>query len=140
MLLPIDGKPLILHTLERALEARSVDRVIVATDDERIREAVSAADCEAVMTSKNHRSGSDRIAEVAEKLPEGSVIANVQGDEPTISPQTIDRAVQALLEDDTADVALVDEFLHLVHEPLAGDPELLLRLLRLNCHLRTPLS
>jgi len=121
MLLPIDGKPLILHTLERALEARSVDRVIVATDDERIREAVSAADCEAVMTSKNHRSGSDRIAEVAEKLPEGSVIANVQGDEPTISPQTIDRAVQALLEDDTADMSTSFEPIESLGELLNGN-------------------
>ena len=96
MLREISGKPLILHTLERAASARTVSRVIVATDDERIFDVVAAAGGEAVMTSPEHNSGSDRIAEVAEKLPEGSIIVNVQGDEPLISPETIDRAVNAI--------------------------------------------
>jgi len=80
MLLPIAGKPLILHTVERAKGARSVDRVIVATDDERIFDAIIGSGNEALMTRQDHQSGSDRIAEVAESLPEGSIIVNVQGD------------------------------------------------------------
>ena len=96
MLLDIAGKPLILHTLAQAKKARTVSRVIVATDDQRIFDVITANDGEAVMTSPEHRSGSDRLAEVAETLPEGSIIVNVQGDEPLISPDTIDAAVEAL--------------------------------------------
>jgi len=97
MLMPIAGKPLIVHTVERAKAAKTVDRVIVATDDERIFSAVRESDNEAVMTRADHTSGSDRIAEVAESLPGGSIIVNVQGDEPLISPETIDAAVEAML-------------------------------------------
>lgn len=102
MLLPIAGKPLILHTVERAGEAASVDEVIVATDDERIRDVVVSAGCRAVMTSAEHQSGSDRIAEVARDLPDGAIIVNVQGDEPLIAAQTIDIAVGAMSDDGTA--------------------------------------
>ena len=109
MLLPIAGKPLILHTLERAASANLVDRVIVATDDERIRDAVHEAGGEVVMTSANHQSGTDRIAEVAIDLPEGSTIVNVQGDEPLISPETIDSAVEALVGDAEADMSTTCE-------------------------------
>jgi 3-deoxy-manno-octulosonate cytidylyltransferase (CMP-KDO synthetase) len=109
MLLDIAGKPLILHTLEQARKAETVSRVIVATDDERIFDAVIEAGGEAIMTSTDHASGSDRIAEVAENLPERSLIVNVQGDEPMISPDTIDAAVNALLEDDSADIATTCE-------------------------------
>lgn len=96
MLLLIAGKPLILHTLEQAKKASNVDRVIVATDDERIFDVVTASGNEVVMTSPDHQSGSDRLAEVAKDLPEGSIIVNVQGDEPLISPETIERAVDAM--------------------------------------------
>ena len=106
MLLPIAGKPLVVHTAERAREAKSVDGVIVATDDERIREVVEAAGLRAVMTSPEHQSGSDRVAEAARDLPETSVIVNVQGDEPLISPESIDRAVNAILESDADIVTL----------------------------------
>lgn len=109
MLLEIAGKPLILHTLEQARKARTVSRVIVATDDQRIFDAVTAAGGEAVMTSPDHRSGSDRLAEVAATLPEGSIIANVQGDEPMISPDTIDAAVNAFITDPRADIATTSE-------------------------------
>jgi 3-deoxy-manno-octulosonate cytidylyltransferase (CMP-KDO synthetase) len=109
MLLEIAGKPLILHTLGQALKARTVSRVIVATDGERIFDAVCAVGGEAVMTSAHHRSGSDRIAEVVAGLPEGSIIVNVQGDEPTISPETIDAAVIALIKDEKADMATTCE-------------------------------
>lgn len=109
LLLPIAGRPLILHTVDRAKEATTVSRVIVATDDQRIFDAVTAAGHEAVMTSPDHRSGTDRVAEVAERVPEGSVVVNVQGDEPVISPDTIDAAVNAILSDDTTDIATTSE-------------------------------
>lgn len=118
MLREIGGKPLIVRTMERARLARSVDRVIVATDDERIRDAVISAGGAAAMTSPDHQSGSDRIAEVAVTLPEGSIIVNVQGDEPLISPETIDRAVGALMDDPTADILTVCEPLTSLHDEL----------------------
>jgi 3-deoxy-manno-octulosonate cytidylyltransferase (CMP-KDO synthetase) len=95
-LLPIAGKPLVLWTVERALAARHVNRAIVATDDERIFEAVTSAGFEAMMTRSDHASGTDRVAEVAQAFPEAQLIVNVQGDEPLISPETIDRAIEAL--------------------------------------------
>ncbi len=113
MLLDIAGRPLILHTLGQTMKARTVSRVIVATDDERIFDVVIQSGAEAVMTSPDHASGSDRLAEVAANLPESSIIVNVQGDEPMISPDTIDAAVEALLGDDEADIATTCE-------PIAG--------------------
>ncbi len=109
LLLEIAGKPLIIHTLRQAEKAQSVSRVIVAADDEQIFDAVQINGGEAVMTSASHRSGSDRVAEVAESLPEGSIIVNVQGDEPMISPSTIDAAVEALIDDENADIATTCE-------------------------------
>lgn len=109
MLLPLNGKPLILHTLERARSAKNVSRVIIATDDERILRVVEENGCEAVLTSKNHQSGSDRIAEVAANLPENSIIVNIQGDEPLISPKTIETAVDVMLADETTDIATTCE-------------------------------
>ncbi len=118
MLLEIAGKPLIVHTADRAREAGSVSRVIVATDDERILEAVENAGHEAVMTSDEHQSGSDRVAEVAEGLPDGSVIVNVQGDEPVISPATIDQAVRALINDPSAEMATTFEKIESIEDLL----------------------
>jgi 3-deoxy-manno-octulosonate cytidylyltransferase (CMP-KDO synthetase) len=94
-LLDIAGKPLILWVAERALAAHSVSRVIVATDDQRIFDAVTAAGFEAIMTRSDHASGTDRVAEVARDL-DAEIIVNVQGDEPLIEPETIDRAVRQL--------------------------------------------
>ena len=97
----LGDKPLILHTLEQAKKAKNVSRVIIATDDERIFRVVSESGHEVVMTADSHQSGSDRIAEVAENLPENSIVVNVQGDEPLISPRTIEKAVDALLKDES---------------------------------------
>jgi 3-deoxy-manno-octulosonate cytidylyltransferase (CMP-KDO synthetase) len=98
-LLEIAGKPMICWVVERALAARNVSRAIVATDDARITEAVKSAGYEAVMTGAHHKSGTDRIAEVAASLEEADIIVNVQGDEPLISPVTIERAIDALGEE-----------------------------------------
>ncbi len=95
VLLEIDGKPMICWVTERAMEARNVARVIVATDDERIVDVVRSAGGEAVMTSADHPSGTDRLAEVAEALDDTEIIVNLQADEPLISPQTIERAIEA---------------------------------------------
>jgi len=84
---------------ERALAARNVDRVIVATDSDSIVEAVQAHGLEVVMTSDSHASGTDRIAEVAQKIPDAEIIVNLQGDEPLIAPETIERAVDRMHEE-----------------------------------------
>jgi len=97
-LLEIAGKPMICWVVERALAARNVSRAIVATDDERIVNAVKSAGYEAVMTRGDHRSGTDRIAEVAASLKDVDIIVNVQGDEPLISPETIERAIKSIGE------------------------------------------
>lgn len=94
-LLPIAGKALILWVAERARAARTISRVIVATDDARIFETVTAAGFEAMMTRGDHSSGTDRVAEVARDL-DAEIIVNLQGDEPLIEPETIDRAVRQL--------------------------------------------
>ena len=121
LLLPLNGKPLILHTLEQAKKARNIDRVIVATDSEEILKIIEASGNEVVLTSKNHQSGSDRIAEVALNLPENSIIVNVQGDEPTISPQTIESAVEAILQDVSIDIATTCEKIEDYKDVLSPD-------------------
>jgi 3-deoxy-manno-octulosonate cytidylyltransferase (CMP-KDO synthetase) len=121
MLLPIAAKPLVLHTVDRAREAATVDEVIVATDDRQIFEVVTASGHRAMMTSPEHQSGSDRIAEVANDLPEGSIIVNVQGDEPVISPATIDRAVKALINDPSAEMATSCEPIESLADLLNGN-------------------
>ena len=103
-LLEIAGKPMICWVVERALAASNVTRAIVATDDERILKAVRSAGYEAVMTSSHHRSGTDRIAEVASSLADADIVVNVQGDEPLISPQTIEHAIVAMGEGERADI------------------------------------
>ncbi len=97
-LIDIAGTPMILRVVERARLAPSINRVIVATDDERVFQTVINAGEEAVMTSPDHRTGTDRLAEVAAKLDAG-IIVNVQGDEPFIEPSTIEAAIAPLLAD-----------------------------------------
>ena len=121
LLLAINGKPLILHTLEQAKQAANVSRVIVATDDERILTAVKESGNEAVITSSDHKSGSDRIAEVAQDLPQGTLIVNVQGDEPMISPRVIERAVEAMKADDSIDICTTCEKIENYGDVLSPD-------------------
>jgi len=97
MLASETGKPLVQHVYERAAKAQRIECVIVATDDQRIAEAVMQFGGQAVMTSPDHANGSSRIAEVAATL-DADVIVNVQGDEPEIEPAVIDRAVATLAE------------------------------------------
>jgi 3-deoxy-manno-octulosonate cytidylyltransferase (CMP-KDO synthetase) len=97
----LHGRPLIAHVVDRALEA-GANRVVVATDDVRIAEAVAALEVEVAMTSPEHPSGTDRLAEVARQLalPEGMIVVNLQGDEPLAPPSGIRTAVAALRNSD----------------------------------------
>lgn len=89
---------MIAHVYDRAASARLVDAVLVATDDERIAEAVDRFGGTAVMTRADHPSGTDRLAEVANALT-ANIIVNVQGDEPLLDPAAVDAAIAPLLED-----------------------------------------
>ena len=94
----IGGKPMIQHVYESASKAAGLDRVLVATDDRRIEQTVHDFGGEVVMTSKNHASGTDRLAEVARKIRADWVV-NVQGDLPFIRAETITRALRPLRRD-----------------------------------------
>jgi len=109
-LLDIAGRPMVVRVVERALAARSISRAVVATDDARVAEVVRAAGFEAVMTRADHASGSDRLAEAAAAVGGAyEIVVNVQGDEPLISPRTIDAAVAALAADAGAQVSTTCE-------------------------------
>src|SRR4030066_2257413 len=93
------GKPMIQHVYEGVRQSKLIDEVIVATDDQRIIEAVQSFGGKAVMTSPTHFTGTDRVAEIAKKL-KSEIIVNVQGDEPLIKGNIIDKAIRPLLSDD----------------------------------------
>ena len=93
----ICGKPMIQHVYERAQESQRLDTVVVATDDQRIVDAVKAFGGEAMMTSLDHQTGSDRIAEVA-RAYDCDIVVNIQGDEPLIMPEIIDEIIDALID------------------------------------------
>jgi len=92
------GKPMIQWVYEGVAQSKLIDQVVVATDDQRIMEVVQSFGGKAVMTSRDHPTGSDRVAEVARKL-RAEIIVNVQGDEPLIKGHIIDKAIQPLLTD-----------------------------------------
>ena len=104
-LLEACGKPIIQWVWEKGSKCKRIDRVIVATDDERIFNACKNFGAEVEMTSADHKSGSDRIAEVASRHPEIGYIINVQGDEPLIEPANIELVRKGVVEDDTADIS-----------------------------------
>lgn len=104
-LIEVNGKPIIQWVYEKAQQAKLADMIIVATDDERIFNAVKAFGGEVEMTSADHKCGSDRIREVVEHHPEISYIVNLQGDEPLIKPESIDAVARNVIEDDNADIS-----------------------------------
>ncbi|MCU1267532.1 MAG: 3-deoxy-manno-octulosonate cytidylyltransferase [Acidobacteria bacterium] len=112
---------MICRVVERALAARRVSRVIVATDDLRVMQAVNAAGYEAIMTRSDHASGTDRLAEVASTLADFEIVVNVQGDEPLISPETIDCAVDALVQDRNCAIATTWERITEIDDVLSPD-------------------
>jgi 3-deoxy-manno-octulosonate cytidylyltransferase (CMP-KDO synthetase) len=97
------GKPMIQRVYERAINAKNINELIVATDDQRIFDVVINFGGKVVMTAQ-HPTGTDRIAEVAKKS-DADIIVNIQGDEPLIDPAMIDEAVQPLLDDEKVDLA-----------------------------------
>jgi 3-deoxy-manno-octulosonate cytidylyltransferase (CMP-KDO synthetase) len=103
-LTPILGEPMIQRVYRRAEQALRVGSVWVATDDARIAEAVEGFGGNAILTSPEHPTGTHRVIEAAERVG-GDPVVNLQGDEPLIRPGQIDRVVEALEEDPTADLA-----------------------------------
>ena len=103
----IAGKTLVHRVYERACLAKVPETVIVATDHEEIEKEVKSFGGHVVMTSVNHPTGTDRLAEVAAKLPQYDIIVNVQGDEPLIDPDVIDRLAQDLMDHEDLDMATV---------------------------------
>jgi len=97
----INGKPMIQHVVERGLESSARD-VVVATDDQRIADTCEAFDATVCMTGNQHRSGSERIAEVCDIMdwPDDTIIVNLQGDEPTMPAQLIDQCARLLIDSD----------------------------------------
>jgi 3-deoxy-manno-octulosonate cytidylyltransferase (CMP-KDO synthetase) len=95
----IAGKPLLRHVFERSRKAKCLDRLVIATDDVRIARAASDWGAEVAFTSPTHPSGTDRVAEVADRLSDVAFIVNIQGDEPLIDPKLIDRVVHELRAD-----------------------------------------
>lgn len=95
---------MIQHVVERAKQAQSVKRVVVATDDERVKKAVEGFGGEALLTRNDHRTGTDRVAEVASRIA-ADIYVNIQGDEPLIDPGTIDAVAAEMLEDESTQIA-----------------------------------
>ncbi len=100
----INGKPMVQRVYEQCAKAKLVDRIIVATEDERIIDCVNRFGGEAVMTSSKHHSGTDRVIEAVKNI-KCDIVINVQGDEPFIDPSSIDKVVKPFMEDRTVQVA-----------------------------------
>lgn len=103
----IAGKPMICRVYDRAVQAKCLSEVVVATDDQRVQQAVEAHGGKAMMTAKDHPTGTDRLAEVAAAYPDIDLIINVQGDEPLIEPSIIDALAAAFDSDADLKMATV---------------------------------
>ncbi|HWA07496.1 MAG TPA: 3-deoxy-manno-octulosonate cytidylyltransferase [Ignavibacteria bacterium] len=100
----IHGKPMIQHVYERCLKSKQLSEVLVATDDKRIFDTVINFGGNVVMTSKSHKSGTDRIGEAVKNI-KCDIVVNIQGDEPMIDPKNIDKAVDPLIRDKNINVS-----------------------------------
>lgn len=101
----IGGKPMIQHTYESVLQSTRLDKVIIATDDVRIEKAAFQFEAPVLLTPQSIKTGSDRIAYAALKEPRAEIIVNIQGDEPFLSAEMIDKAIEPLLFDREVEVA-----------------------------------
>ena len=117
----IAGKPLIQHVWERCQQCRRLDEILVATDDVRILEAVFSFGGTAVMTSPDHPTGTDRIAEAVRAVPRATHIVNIQGDEPLIDPALIDELAATMINEPSLDMATAANPLDPA-DPAVGDP------------------
>lgn len=115
VLADILGKPMLQHVWERAKQAKVLDDLIVACDDERVLAAAAGFGAKTVLTAKGHISGTDRIIEVVNPL-DVKVVVNIQGDEPLIHPMMIDMAAQALLDDQTVSMATIMKKIEQAHD------------------------
>ncbi|HTY46024.1 MAG TPA: 3-deoxy-manno-octulosonate cytidylyltransferase [Patescibacteria group bacterium] len=106
VLADILGKPMLQHVWERAKQAKILDELIIACDDERVYDASRGFGANVVLTAKGHACGTDRIIEVVNPR-EVKVVVNIQGDEPLIDPMMIDMAARSLLEDETVSMATI---------------------------------
>ncbi|MDC0088015.1 3-deoxy-manno-octulosonate cytidylyltransferase [Akkermansiaceae bacterium] len=126
----IAGKPLVQHVWERCQECTKLDDVVIATDDLRILEAAEAFGAKVVMTSTDHPTGTDRIAEAAASQPDAVYIINIQGDEPLIDPALIDQLAEALHADSGVSMATAAN--PIKDEELINDPNVVKCVLALN--------
>jgi 3-deoxy-manno-octulosonate cytidylyltransferase (CMP-KDO synthetase) len=119
-LLEIGGKSMLQRVYERVKEAYELDRIIIATDDERIESHARDLGAEVEMTFRSHRSGTDRCAQVARQFWSEDIVINVQGDEPFIDPASIDQMVRSMREDDW--IGICSMYTPLLDEKSALDP------------------
>ncbi len=100
------GKPMIQWVYEQSLKSKTLDQLFIATDNESVLKAVENFGGNAVMTSQDHQSGTDRIAQAVEKI-ETDIVVNIQGDQPLLDPKMIDEAVQPMLDDTTVQMSTI---------------------------------
>ena len=105
-LLNIDGLPIIIHTLKRAMMSKKLDKVIVCTDSKKIISKVKEYGGDAVLTSRSHNNGSERIFEVAKKYKNIKLIVDIQGDEPLVDPKDIDKVIKFHLKNRFFDIVV----------------------------------
>jgi 3-deoxy-manno-octulosonate cytidylyltransferase (CMP-KDO synthetase) len=118
-LAPIAGKPMIQHVVDRVRQAQQQLSVVVATEDDRIMEAAIAFGAEAILTRPDHKTGTDRVAEVAAHI-KADIYINVQGDEPLIDAGTIDAVIETMAEDES--IQLATPCSAITHQPDIMDP------------------
>jgi 3-deoxy-manno-octulosonate cytidylyltransferase (CMP-KDO synthetase) len=116
-LVDLQGKPLLYYVYQRSSRAKSLNRVLIATDDDRIHSAALAFGAEVVMTGKQHRSGTDRIFEAIQTIG-AEVVVNIQGDEPLIDSKAIDQTVELLHADPEADMTTLKTPIRQIEELL----------------------
>lgn len=126
----IAGKPLIQHVWERCQQCRKLDDLVIATDDQRILDTATTFGARALMTSENHPTGTDRIAEAATAFPGANYLVNIQGDEPLITPSLIDQLVETLHTDPGISMATAAN--PITDDSLMDDPNVVKCALALN--------
>ena len=117
----IDGKPLIQHTYESASKSKLIKKIIIAVDDKKVEEVCRGFGAEVVLTAKEFGTGSDRIAHVINNMEEAEIIVNIQGDEPFISSNMIDQAIEPLLFDKSVNVVTLVKRIENVKELKSPD-------------------
>lgn len=106
ILADIDGKPMVVHVAERAMQSKLLEKVILAIDSNEAKQVLSDFDLEIVMTSKDHVSGTDRVTEVVKGFDSAELIINIQGDEPLLEPKVIDGLIK-IFDDSTVSMGTV---------------------------------